>query len=73
MGLSQTKFKSRLELFYEKIGLYAQDKAMDEAMFHGLAQEDYIAWIWEHHDGGTNSLGIPNYVEQIGKDRKSVV
>ncbi len=46
LGLSN--YKSSLEVFHEKVGLFQSPNIENEPMFHGTELEDYVMKLWQY-------------------------
>lgn len=58
--LGLNPYKSSIELFYEKIGMYPKISIENIAMFMGTEQEAFVANLWQYWGGNEESL-IENY------------
>lgn len=53
-------YNSSVNLFYQKIGYIPRADFQNESMFHGTHLEEYVANLWQHWDGDTETM-IKNF------------
>lgn len=58
--LSLSPYKSSLELYYEKVGIYEPPDWQSEPAFHGTNLEAYTVDMWQYHDGSDEGY-MDNY------------
>ena len=51
LGLNEKYRPTLMELYHYKVGSEQAPRTINEAMFHGIMQEDYIADLWQYYDG----------------------
>jgi len=61
MGLNP--YKSKIELFYQKLGLIPIKQDENIPMFYGNRLEEFVANMWEYYDGEDAESVIRNYNE----------
>jgi putative phage-type endonuclease len=59
MGLNP--YKSKIELFYQKLGLIPIKQDENIPMFYGNRLEEFVANMWEYYDGEDPESVIRNY------------
>ncbi len=59
MGLNP--YKSKIELFYQKVGVIPIKQDENIPMFYGNRLEDFVANMWEYFDGEDPESVITNY------------
>lgn len=59
MGLNP--YKSKIELFYQKLGLIPIKQDENIPMFYGNRLEEFVANMWEYYDGEDPESVIHNY------------
>jgi putative phage-type endonuclease len=63
--LGLNPYKSKIELFYQKLGVIPQMQEENVVMFYGNRLEDFVASMWEYYSGTPESI-----VENFNKQEK---
>lgn len=62
--LAVNKWKPKIRLFHEKVGLVPTMDIQNEKMFHGRHLEDYIANLWRYWDGSKEGM-MKNFDNEV--------
>ena len=64
--LGLNPYKSKIELFYQKLGVIPLKQDENLAMFYGSRLEDFVASMWQYYDDSAESV-ITNYNMEVKK------
>lgn len=70
--LGLNPYKSKIELFYQKLGLIPQMQEENVVMFYGNRLEDFVANMWEFYNDSPESIIANFYSEKKIRHAKSV-